>query len=378
MVIIVQPMLHIPGHFKTYTSRFISGLLDSRMDNILLISSFSKDSDLDFIKNNVDFLKLIPMISRHPFLATIDAAFKLFRYSEAADSDVIYFLDYHFVAMVFLYPLLRSRFRNIVLTHPGFTFPMGKLGFTKHTKANATKWCAILLGKIATYQVYHSESVKIKYFHPFIKGSKCAVIEWGVIKSKFQYNRKKNQDKLESNKINILAFGKIEKRKGLSAFLNWIKKSSNNQVFSIKITLLGVIDPIYKNELLKIIEECKNIEVLIKDYKYSDKELQDEVLESHYALLAYDKKFTAASGVLADVIGFGVPVLTCKECVFSDFVTNNNIGYSIDYDSSDDLTINNLIKYYIDETWDVNIDKLSTNTWRSVAEKHLNLIGKSY
>jgi hypothetical protein len=378
MVIIVQPMLHLPGHFKTYTSRFICGFLDIRMDKIIFISSFSKNSDLDFIKNNSDFLKFIPMTSRHPFLATIDAVFKLFSCNDAAKSAAIYFLDYHFVAMVFLYPLLRCRFKNIVLTHPGSTFPLGKLGVVTRLKANATKWCAIFLGKIATYQVYHSELVKIKYFRPLINSSKCDVIEWGVIKSKFQYNRKKNQDKLKSNKINILAFGKIEKRKGLSAFLNWIEKSSNDQVFSIKITLLGVIDSIYKNELLKIIEGCKNIEVLIKDYNYTDQELQTEVLDSHYALLAYDKKFTAASGVLADVIGFGIPILTCKECVFSDFVTSNNVGYSIKYDGADDLLINNLIKYYIDEPWDVNIDKLSTNTWGSVAERHLDLIGERY
>jgi len=374
MVVIIQPMFHLPGHFKTYTSRLISGFLDVRSQSVLLISTDSKDSNLNFISNSNDLLRVKLLASRHPFLSTIDAAIKLLGCKESGNNVALFFLDYHFIAMALLYPLLRCRFKNIVLTHPGSTFPIGELSYPDRIKAILTQWCARIIGKIATRQVYHSNLVKQEFFRPLFKGSKSAIIEWGVTRSKFNYSREKNISHLTSKNLNIVAFGKIEKRKGISAFLKWIEGANVRQSLKINIALLGKVDAVYKAELRRVIDSCKNIKVDLKDYSYTDQELQLEILQSNYALLAYDRTFTAASGVLADVIGFGVPILTCKECVFSEFVTSNNIGYSIDYNLHGDSLLDEIVNYYVEQPWDLNIKNLSSNSWKHVAERHLDMI----
>ena len=101
--------------------------------------------------------------------------------------------------------------------------------------------------------------------------------------------------------------------------------------------------------------------------------MQNEILKSHFALLAYDKSFTAASGVMSDIVGFGIPMLTCEDCIFSNYIKNHGIGFSINYDAEFSGSMEGIANFFLDSSWLGKIESLSCNTWNEVAAKHLNI-----
>jgi glycosyltransferase involved in cell wall biosynthesis len=373
MVIVVEPLLHLPGHFKTYTSRLLTGFCAGNVDSLVLLGTFSTDAEVikfQDISKNLQVLREKPL---HPFFSTFICAFKLLLNPRYQRLDFIYFLDYHFVSMALIYPLLAWRFKNIVITHPGTTIPPGALKFSRKLKIYTTYLFAKIIGRVAKFQVYHSPSVREEFFNPLNPHAKASVIEWGVIKSSNPYPFEANKALIENRIIRIIGFGRLEKRKGVSAFIKWIDSQTLSKKYKIHITLLGTVDTFYQQELEEVISQCKNIAIDLRNYIFTDQELQVEINKSHFALLAYDKSFTAASGVMSDIVGYGLPILTCDDCVFSDRIKKLEIGYSIKYDSIQSNSIEEFVKFFSDYAWLKKIENLSCNTWSEVANKHLKI-----
>lgn len=377
MVIVVEPLLHLPGHFKTYTSRLLTGFCASDVKNLILLGTFSKDSEVEKFQNISKDLRVIRESPVHPFFSTLICGLRLLLNPKIQRDNKIYFIDYHFVAMVLIYPFLSWRFKNVVITHPGSTVSFERLKFSRNIKKYITYVFAKIIGRIAKFQVYHSSLVKAQFYHPLSRLAKALVIEWGVIKSPNAYPYQANRALIESGIIRIIGFGRIEKRKGVSTFLKWIESVALFNKYKIHITLLGTVDPFYQKELEDIVDQSKNVSIDLKNYIFTDEELQGEVLKSHFALLAYDKSFTAASGVMSDIIGYGLPILTCDDCVFSDEIKRYEIGYSVNYDLKNSDSIEEFVEFFKNDAWVEKIEKLSFNTWSEVANKHLKICSSS-
>ena len=373
MAVIVEPMLHLPGHFKTYINRFISGMIENGSQNIKLLATCSDYCEFAGIITDHTNVELIALKPRHPFVATLLSAFALITNKTIKKSEKIIFLDYHFIAFCIVYPVIKLYFKDLIVTHPGSSINTAGYSIFKKIKCEANNFFAYIVGAIATKQVYHSSSIRDKYYHPVLRSTKQCTVGWGVVKCIDPYPINKNMQSIASGVINIVSFGKVEKRKGLDQFLKWLDNANLEQQYLINIDILGKIDERYINEITCTINICQNISVEINNSYFSEDDLKSKLHSAHFALLVYDKTFTAASGVLADIIGYGIPTLTFNECYFSNDILRDGIGYSVNYDSQNAEEINRFVKFYKENKWQDNIRPLCDHTWASVATRYLCL-----
>ena len=133
-----------------------------------------------------------------------------------------------------------------------------------------------------------------------------------------------NKEKLKSNiKVNYLVAGYLDDRKSLRLFFNVLKNLSNNDSKKRVVTLLGVQTKSTKN-VISNLKKLSNIEVIQKNYRYEDSELEKELYQCDLVWAAYQNHF-GSSGIVINAVQFNKPVIFIATGVLKRFSNELNI-----------------------------------------------------
>jgi len=133
-----------------------------------------------------------------------------------------------------------------------------------------------------------------------------------------------NKEKLKSNiKVNYLVAGYLDDRKSLRLFFNVLKNLSNNDSKKRVVTLLGVQTNSTK-KFLSNLKELSNIEIIQKNYRYDDSELEKELYKCDLVWAAY-QNHQGSSGFVINAVQFNKPVIFIATGVLKRFSNELNI-----------------------------------------------------
>lgn len=149
-----------------------------------------------------------------------------------------------------------------------------------------------------------------------------------------------NKNKLDSNIIKLLFFGRIHNKKGIELILFSLKKilsDKKNNFFNYKLSIIGPGDKYYLKKIKNLVSNLElNHFIDFSDPIYNEKD-KINLLRSHdiFLLPSYEE---ANSIALKEALACGLPVIISKQCRLNE-VETNNCGLIIQNNKIDDLSM---------------------------------------
>lgn len=141
-------------------------------------------------------------------------------------------------------------------------------------------------------------------------------------------------------KVSFILFGSLQRRKGVLETMSALHYLSRDAAAKSSFQFVGRVAEDIKSELYRRLSVLQNqrpdLDISVTDSFVSDKELAEKVCAADVVLAPY-QKFVGSSGVLIWAITFGKPVITQDFGYLGRFVSEENLGYSVDTTSPEIL-----------------------------------------
>jgi glycosyltransferase involved in cell wall biosynthesis len=207
--------------------------------------------------------------------------------------------------------------------------------------------------ELCDYILVPSSFLRESFIAYGIPEHKIIYIPYGIDENNEQYNQKKRN----SEKIKVLSVGQITFRKGQVYLIKAIE-SLKQKGYSIDLTIIGYLDPLYKKVLkdLKLedkfihIPHCNNSEIIRKMNKYDI-----------FVLPSIEDGFGV---VVSEAISAGLPAIVSKNAGASELINHGTNGFIIEAGSSS--SIENAILDSLNKDFILRSIKFN---WRNYAEE---------
>tara|TARA_Y100001954_G_C15813905_1_gene606510 strand:+ start:2226 stop:3317 length:1092 start_codon:yes stop_codon:yes gene_type:complete len=258
-------------------------------------------------------------------------------------------LFYNFHPLNILISLLAKKSKIFLYIHEPYMPEKSNYGFLFSIRIQLLEFFQTINIKLSDLIFVPSQNA-LKMFelkYPKLK-HKCRVSPLLLLKN--------NSDYYEPNKKNFVFVGRIHKAKNFSLFLNLVEYCFiNNLNYNFLVISISDINSMVPKEILN----NSRFTVISKDY-ITDSEIENAIRDS-YALIKLDSSMTQ-SGLVAQSMMLGTPVIANDIIGFSQHISNGLNGFLINLNRSDlneefirilelcilnkkELKINSLIQY---------------------------------
>lgn len=137
----------------------------------------------------------------------------------------------------------------------------------------------------------------------------------------------------EEKKVSFILFGSLQRRKGVLQALSSLNYLSQEAASKSSFHIVGKVSADIKDEVYEQLGSLQlrrpDIDIVVTDSFLSDEDLTKSVSAADVVLAPY-QKFVGSSGVLIWAITFRKPVITQDFGYLGRFVSEENLGLSID------------------------------------------------
>jgi glycosyltransferase involved in cell wall biosynthesis len=139
--------------------------------------------------------------------------------------------------------------------------------------------------------------------------------------------------KKDTKKLNLLISGRISSRKNVHNIIKATQMLPKEISQKIILVIAGEFsDKEYESRVLSLVAEAKNVNVVIENKLFSDKELLDVLKKSDVVFVAYSN-FFASSGILGHAVNFSKVVIGATNGVIGKTIRKYNLGALVDPES---------------------------------------------
>jgi glycosyltransferase involved in cell wall biosynthesis len=350
MVLIIEP-ISSGHHVSLYLKSIIKELLNKNIDFEIMTTTESFDSEVFKnlqLNDNIEvhkfkkpyLFKKLNLFNQFLWYFAIKTKYK--KVCKDRPYKIIYFnsLDLINNAIIFLgSPFNNTNYSGLILKM-GWIRNNNKIS-THYLKKKLIKLYKIWFNKNNVKKIFFIDRYYIDYFNSIKNKHKLIYLNDAV---DLEYNSEQSSVEIR-DKINILVYGSISKRKGLK-FLETSLLNSNLKK-RLKLVIAGKVHKDYLNEFDEIINNFKrenwNIEVM---NKWVTKEEEFKLFSNTDIVWScYEKSFSGSSGVIYIAGAFKKPVIVNNTGYISEIVLENNNGEIVNSNDFNSITasINKLL-----------------------------------
>ena len=343
MILIIEP-ISTGHHFSLYLKSIIKELLNKNIDFEIMTTTESFNSEafrnlqlnhnikIHKFKKPYLFMKL-NLFNQFLWYLAIKTKYK--KVCKDGPYKIIYLnsLDLIDKAIIFLgSPFNNTNYSGLILKM-GWIRNNNKIS-TQYLKKIIIKLYKIWFNKNNVKKIFFIDRYYIDYLNSIKNKHKLIYLNDAV---DLEYNSEPSSENI-CDKINILVYGAISKRKGLK-FLETSLLNSNLKN-RLKLVIAGKVHKHYLNEFDGIINNFKfknwNIEVI---NKWVTKEEEFKLFSNtDIVWLCYEKSFSGSSGVMYVAGAFKKPVIVNNTGYISEIVLQNNNGEIVNSDNINSIT----------------------------------------
>ena len=309
---------YIDTLFKSIKNDFdISPYVYGDPDKEDFIFSGSNPEKMDYSKYGGKYFKIIKR-----FIYSIQYFYKLKKILKK--DDVIYFLDYEYLSLLFCIFLFFRKNKKLILIHSSTIngsglYTLYKKSFFTFIKIAGFNKLEFVVNGVTAQKELSSQQGPDSLVHTVQYSEDISISEFD---SKLD---SKNLFRLDG-KIVFSTIGMIRKDKNVPEIIRQFSKSkyANNESFVLLIA--GGLSDVSLNDLHDTIKSCGINNVQLQIGYFSDEDFKHLFLATDYMILAHGQNNSSQSGPLSICRNFDIPAIVAGNGELASYVQRNNVG----------------------------------------------------